>query len=105
MESPQTNLRCSFISSATRSAPREVQIEDNGDGFITEQEWQGWGAVSPVPSMVKQVVEDLKILEQNIDAQMNFGGIGGKLQACDQSIVIYLCGFFFPISIDVFLCV
>ncbi|XP_021900936.1 uncharacterized protein LOC110816897 [Carica papaya] len=80
MESPQTNLRCSFISSATRSAPREVQIEDNGDGFITEQEWQGWGAVSPVPSMVKQVVEDLKILEQNIDAQMNFGGIGGKLQ-------------------------
>ncbi|KAJ4713746.1 DTW domain-containing protein [Melia azedarach] len=77
MESPRRNL---LTSSASRSPPREASIEDTGDGFITLQEWQGWGAVSPLPAMVKQIVEDLKALEKNIDAQMNFGGNGGKLQ-------------------------
>ncbi|KAJ0051350.1 hypothetical protein Pint_02239 [Pistacia integerrima] len=77
MDSPPRSL---LVSSASRSPPREVLVQDTGDGFITLQEWQGWGTVSPVPVMVSQIVHDLKSLEKNIDAQMSFAGNGGKLQ-------------------------
>lgn len=50
------------------------------DGAVSLQEWQGWGAVSPVPAMVTEVIQDLKLLEEDIDAKMSFGGNGGKLQ-------------------------
>lgn len=50
------------------------------DGAISPQEWQGWGTVSPVPAMVTEVIQDLKLLEKDIDTQMSFGGNGGKLQ-------------------------
>lgn len=53
---------------------------DNGEGVITLQEWQGWGTTSPIPNMVTEIVEDLKALEKDVDSQMSFGGIGGKLQ-------------------------
>ncbi|KAG4978397.1 hypothetical protein AAZX31_13G280100 [Glycine max] len=47
---------------------------------VSLQEWQGWGTTSPLPTMVSQIVEDLKVLEEDLDAHMNFGGNGGKLQ-------------------------
>ncbi|XP_028187161.1 uncharacterized protein LOC114373818 isoform X1 [Glycine soja] len=47
---------------------------------VSLQEWQGWGTNSPLPTMVSQIVEDLKVLEEDLDAHMNFGGNGGKLQ-------------------------
>lgn len=50
------------------------------EGVISLQEWQGWGTTSPIPTMVHQIVEDLKVLEEDLDAHMNFGGNGGKLQ-------------------------
>ncbi|PQQ07498.1 uncharacterized protein Pyn_23529 [Prunus yedoensis var. nudiflora] len=40
----------------------------------------GLGHHVPLPAMVTKVVEDLKALEKDIDAQMSFGGSGGKLQ-------------------------
>ncbi|XP_014491704.2 uncharacterized protein LOC106754217 isoform X1 [Vigna radiata var. radiata] len=47
---------------------------------VSLQEWQGWGTTSPLPTMVAQIVHDLKGLEQDLDAHMRFGGNGGKLQ-------------------------
>ncbi|KAG4386030.1 hypothetical protein AAZX31_12G193000 [Glycine max] len=47
---------------------------------VSLQEWQGWGTTSPLPTMVAQIVEDLKVLEEDLDAHMSFGGNGGKLQ-------------------------
>ncbi|XP_068666817.1 uncharacterized protein [Aristolochia californica] len=47
---------------------------------ITLREWQAWGTSSQIPSRVVEVIEDLKLLETDIDADMNFGGLGGKLQ-------------------------
>ncbi|XP_022727236.1 uncharacterized protein LOC111283097 isoform X1 [Durio zibethinus] len=71
----------SIMNSAFRSSPREAQVNDaRFGGTITLEEWQGWGCVSPVPPMVTEVIQDLKLLENNIDAHMVFGGNGGKLQ-------------------------
>ncbi|KAH1104039.1 hypothetical protein AAZX31_13G280100 [Glycine max] len=50
---------------------------------VSLQEWQGWGTTSPLPTMVSQIVEDLKVLEEDLDAHMNFGGNGGKLQVSE----------------------
>ncbi|CAJ1956572.1 unnamed protein product [Sphenostylis stenocarpa] len=50
------------------------------EGIVSLQEWQGWGTTSPLPAMVAQIVDDLKGLEQDLDAHMSFGGNGGKLQ-------------------------
>lgn len=50
------------------------------EGVVSLQEWQGWGTTSPLPTMVSQIVEDMKVLEKDFDAQMKFGGTGGKLQ-------------------------
>lgn len=69
-----------LVISASPSPPQEVFVQDAGDGFITLQEWRGWGSVSPFPAMVGKIVHDLKSLEKNVDAQMSFGGNGGKLQ-------------------------
>lgn len=49
------------------------------EASISLEEWQGWGSTSPVPAMVVDVIEDLKLLEKNIDAHMDFGGNHGKL--------------------------
>ncbi|KAJ1434553.1 hypothetical protein SESBI_05421 [Sesbania bispinosa] len=53
---------------------------DMGEELVSLQEWQGWGTTSPLPAMVTQIVEDMKVLEKDFDAQMTFGGNGGKLQ-------------------------
>ncbi|KAB2042328.1 hypothetical protein ES319_D02G207600v1 [Gossypium barbadense] len=75
------SLHSSIMSSASRSSPREALFDDSGcGGPITLEEWQRWGCVSPVPAMVNAVIQDLKLLENNIDAHMVFGGNGGKLQ-------------------------
>ncbi|MQL80839.1 hypothetical protein Taro_013292 [Colocasia esculenta] len=47
---------------------------------VSLREWQGWGSSSPVPAMVTKVVDDLMALERETDAEMTFGGLGGKLQ-------------------------
>lgn len=62
------------VSSQVRSR------ESDEGGVITEEEWRRWGAVSPLPAAVKQIVDDLKVLELKVDAQIEFGGNGGKLQ-------------------------
>ncbi|KAL4280752.1 hypothetical protein GQ457_03G006500 [Hibiscus cannabinus] len=75
------NLHRPVMSSASRSSPRDADLNDTGcGGAITLEEWQGWGCVSPVPAMVNAVIQELRLLENNTDAQMVFGGNGGKLQ-------------------------
>lgn len=72
--------------SLTRSSPTPVshRVEAhrvaNAEAKISFQEWQGWGTTSPVPSMVTEVIDDLKLLQKDIDAPMDFGGNHGKLQ-------------------------
>ncbi|KAG9447833.1 hypothetical protein H6P81_013961 [Aristolochia fimbriata] len=58
---------------------RENGTEEAAD-FITLREWQAWGTSSPIPARVVEVIEDLKLLERDADAEMSFGGLGGKLQ-------------------------
>ncbi|MED6136215.1 hypothetical protein PIB30_053938 [Stylosanthes scabra] len=57
-----------------------VKQEEEQGASISLEEWQAWGTISPVPSMVSQIVHDLKLLEKHVDANMCFGGNGGKLQ-------------------------
>ncbi|PON39277.1 DTW [Parasponia andersonii] len=66
----------------SRSPPREAPLSEAGEegSIITLREWQGWGTTSPVPTIVTRIAEDLKGLEKDMDAQMSFGGNGGKLQ-------------------------
>ncbi|XP_019094309.1 PREDICTED: uncharacterized protein LOC104754492 [Camelina sativa] len=59
----------------SRSQPRESE-----DGIISVEEWRRWGPVSPFPAAVKQIVDDLKVLECKLDSPIEFGGNGGKLQ-------------------------
>ncbi|XP_077212510.1 DTW domain-containing protein [Tasmannia lanceolata] len=63
-------------SSRSSSSPK---ADLRGDA-ISLREWQGWGTSSQIPTMVVDVIEDLKLLERDMDAQMSFGGLGGKLQ-------------------------
>ncbi|XP_022748942.1 uncharacterized protein LOC111298492 isoform X2 [Durio zibethinus] len=66
---------------APHSSLREAEVNDTGcSGSIALEEWLRWGCVSPVPAMVNEIIRDLKLLENNIDAHMVFGGNGGKLQ-------------------------
>lgn len=90
MEMDSSQPRKTLISTYASQSPREARLCDGGSGeeeeeegslnLITLQEWHGWGITSPVPMAVTRIVEDLKSLERNIDAQMSFGGNGGKLQ-------------------------
>lgn len=61
---------------------------------VSLQEWQGWGTTSPLPTMVAQIVEDLKVLEEDLDAHMSFGGNGGKLQVSNPSLCSSALKFF-----------
>ncbi|KAM5578128.1 hypothetical protein ABKV19_008447 [Rosa sericea] len=80
MDSKPRTLQNPFSSSTSGAAPREARTGDTAEASITLQEWQGWGTTSPVPALVTKIVQDLKVLEKDIDAQMSFGGSGGKLQ-------------------------
>lgn len=60
-----------------------MEREGNGgdsSSIITLQEWQGWGSASPFPAMVAEIVEELRDLERDMDGQMSFGGLGGKIK-------------------------
>ncbi|GMP67190.1 hypothetical protein CsSME_00027264 [Camellia sinensis var. sinensis] len=87
MESPpRTTLRCCTLSRSSSLSPSSSEVEresagsSGGDQVVSLQEWRAWGTASPVPAMVAEIVEDMKSLERDIDAQMSFGGLGGKLQ-------------------------
>lgn len=77
-------------TSASTSKPTETPI--------TLQEWQGWGSTSPVPTMVTEIIDELKVLEKTVDAQMSFGGNGGKLQVCHIPIGYVFRLFFYFVS-------
>lgn len=70
--------RLLMTSANSRSQPREFEGCD--EGIISVEEWRRWGPVSPLPAAVKQIVEDLKVLECKLDSPIEFGGNGGKLQ-------------------------
>lgn len=93
LDPPPRNSRATFSSdSASRSSPTEAPMGDGSEGAITLQEWQGWGTMSPVPNMVTEIVEELKALEKDVEAQMSFGGIGGKLQVLQLKRCDYILG-------------
>ncbi|KAG8364711.1 hypothetical protein BUALT_Bualt18G0027100 [Buddleja alternifolia] len=84
----QLNLICHFFNNTPNpksnfhmgTQPIEATHRTTASSStITLQEWQGWGTNSPVPSMVYQVIQDLKLLEKHTDADMTFGGNHGKL--------------------------
>lgn len=78
MDLPPKTLFSSAVSSSSLSSP---PIESySAEATIGLQEWQAWGTTSPVPTMVAEIVEDLKGLERETNAQMSFGGNGGKIQ-------------------------
>ncbi|XP_071697720.1 uncharacterized protein [Rutidosis leptorrhynchoides] len=53
---------------------------DNRPTTISLQEWQAWGTDSPIPTQVDQIVNEMIVLERENNAQMKFGGLGGKLK-------------------------
>lgn len=89
MEARPRCPQSAFSTSVSRSPPRGSLREENGGGTaIALPEWQGWGTESPFPERVAEIVHDLRSLEKDFDAQMSFGGIGGKLQVEGQNISI-----------------
>ncbi|GAB4824946.1 hypothetical protein Ancab_007818 [Ancistrocladus abbreviatus] len=68
-----------FTRSCSLSPPRDSYRRGPLDSTITLQEWQAWGTFSPLPVMVMEAINYLKALERETDAQINFGGNGGKL--------------------------
>ncbi|XP_038901524.1 uncharacterized protein LOC120088365 [Benincasa hispida] len=70
----------SIIRNPDGHSSRCASTSKSREALITLQEWQGWGSTSPVPIMVTEIIEEMKVLEKTIDAQMSFGGNGGKLQ-------------------------
>ncbi|KAI3465755.1 hypothetical protein Pfo_022418 [Paulownia fortunei] len=80
---PQSHMGTKpFSSKNPSSLPIHAHRITDVEATISLQEWQGWGTISPVPSMVNQVIQDLKLLEKDIDdidARMTFGGNHGKL--------------------------
>ncbi|KAJ0963096.1 hypothetical protein J5N97_028218 [Dioscorea zingiberensis] len=71
----------SCLSTMAASSPEEESpVGRMGAGPVSLSEWQGWGTSSTVPSLVTEVIEDLRTLERDLDANMSFGGLGGKLR-------------------------
>ncbi|KZV58441.1 hypothetical protein F511_29376 [Dorcoceras hygrometricum] len=69
-----------FSAESTSSQPIEhYNVASADESFVGLQEWQAWGTTSPVPSMVNQVIRDLKILEKETDSHMTFDGNHGRL--------------------------
>lgn len=76
----------SAITKSSVSHTEEAHFVGGTDTTVSLQEWQGWGTTSPVPSLVTEIIEDLKLLQKDIDAPMSFGGNRGKLQVCQLSL-------------------
>ncbi|KAL0906147.1 hypothetical protein M5K25_024616 [Dendrobium thyrsiflorum] len=66
---------------ATLRCRNESAVE--GAQAVSLTEWQRWGTSSPVPAMVNQVIDDLRVLTRDADMRMCFGGLGGKPQVQD----------------------
>lgn len=60
---------------------------------ISLQEWQAWGTDSPIPTQVDQIVNEMIVAEKESDAQMKFGGLGGKLKVSRIQSLFPFCGF------------
>lgn len=76
------------------SCSRSPPAERDASASISVREWQGWGTSSQIPAMVVDVIGDLKLLERDMEAQMSFGGLGGKLQVrlnATSSVLFCLC--------------
>ncbi|KAL2937756.1 DTW domain-containing protein YfiP, partial [Bienertia sinuspersici] len=67
------------LSRSTRSYSLPSPRKDPIDGTLTLQEWQNWGTNSPVPASIIDAIAYLKAFERESDAQMIFGGNGGRL--------------------------
>lgn len=78
----------SITNSAANNCSREPnKVVSSGEVGISVEEWRGWGPTSTVPSMVTQVIVDLNLLEENVDAHMVFRGNHGKLSV---KVLIFL---------------
>ncbi|KAL8506553.1 hypothetical protein ACS0TY_017443 [Phlomoides rotata] len=73
------SLMKSFASKTSSSLGLDAHEITDVDAAISLQEWQGWGTTSPVPSMVNQVIRDLRLLEKDIEPPMEFCGNHGTL--------------------------
>ncbi|KAF8391352.1 hypothetical protein HHK36_023656 [Tetracentron sinense] len=80
MDSRPRNVRGSSSRPTSPSPLRRDYRGDSDDSSISLEEWQSWGTSSQIPTVVKEIVEDLKVIERDMEAQMSFGGLGGKLQ-------------------------
>lgn len=69
------------------------KVSSSGEAAISVEEWQGWGTTSPIPAMVTQVVDDLKLLQKDSDADMIFGGNHGKLSVKKLRFLKFECFF------------
>ncbi|KAM0939531.1 putative DTW domain-containing protein DTWD2/YfiP [Dioscorea sansibarensis] len=85
---PADNIRCAerrlgaarFSPMAASSPEEESPVGRMVADPVSVSEWQAWGSSSTVPSLVLDVIDDLRDLERDLDAHMNFGGQGGKLR-------------------------
>lgn len=76
----QTKMDSQTIIVRSASCSRSPPAQRDASASISVGEWQGWGTSSQIPAMVVDVIGDLKLLERDMEAQMSFGGLGGKLQ-------------------------
>ncbi|CAI9299568.1 unnamed protein product [Lactuca saligna] len=68
--SPSSGDHGRYINEARPTSPITISL----------QEWQAWGTDSPLPTQVAEIVEEMIVSETESDAQMKFGGLGGKLK-------------------------
>lgn len=77
------NLSSCFRALTTNTIVKS-QLVDNTMASVKSislEEWQSWGSDSPMPLQVSEIVEEMVDLERQLgDAQMKFGGLGGKLK-------------------------
>nr|XP_043624888.1 uncharacterized protein LOC122596385 isoform X2 [Erigeron canadensis] len=80
MAAPPTTTLSSGALSIDTSSPTGNFINETRPTSISLQEWQAWGTNSPIPKQVAKIVDEMILLEKESDAQMKFGGLGGKLK-------------------------
>ncbi|KAL6543365.1 hypothetical protein OROHE_010885 [Orobanche hederae] len=81
IKNPRSHMATKPFSSKN---PSLLPIDDahrvtDVEASVSPQEWQGWGTISPVPSMVNRAINDLNLLQKDISACMTFDGNYGKL--------------------------
>ncbi|KAL6561641.1 hypothetical protein OROMI_017242 [Orobanche minor] len=81
IKNPRSHMATKAFSSKN---PSLLPIDDAHrvtytEASVSPQEWQGWGTISPVPSMVNRAINDLNLLQKDSSACMMFDGNYGKL--------------------------